>query len=88
MDALKATQDGLNQILRLQQMKQKKISSIRVQRYKKHGVYQIAVTDEDRKQMIAKEHRDCDKECSRIYEGINLEREKAGLPALTNPYKK
>lgn len=82
------TIDGLKQIMKLQQMKQKNISSIRGQKYKKHGVYQIAISDEDRKQMIAKEHRDCDRECSKIYEHINQERLKAGLPEITNPYKK
>lgn len=71
----------------MQKAKQKKISSIRSTIYIRHGLQQVAITDEDRNTMIAKEHRQCNKECSLILDEVNQERLKAGLPAITNPYK-
>lgn len=71
----------------IQRIKQNKINSIRSQNYKRIGLQQIAITDEDRNSMIAAENRKCDQECSKVYEALNLIRTDAGLPALINPYK-
>ena len=87
MDALSMTLEGLQRVSALQQAKQKEVKSIRSKDYKKIGLYQLEVTDADKRTMIARVEDDCSKHCSLIYEDMNQERIKAGLPELYNPYK-
>lgn len=87
MDALKTTLEGLKKVQMIQQLKKKRIATIRQMTTIKHGLYQIAITDEDRKEKILQEINKSNIECSKVYEDINQERTKAGLPAMINPYK-
>lgn len=88
MDVLSMTQEGLQKVAKLQQAKQREVSSIRSQDYISKGRYQLAMTDEDKRTMIANVEDNCSKHCSLIYEEMNQERIKAGLPELYNPYRK
>ena len=56
--------------------------------YRKIGLGQIAMTDEDKMVMIEVAKRKGTEQCSKVYTQLNQERQKAGLPKLTNPYIK
>lgn len=86
LDALQQTQEQLKKVLLLQQAKQREISSIRSKKYVIRGRCQFAITDAEKKSMIAKVEKECNKHCSKIYDELNQVRIQEGLPELTNPY--
>lgn len=88
MDIHELTDDCLKMVQKLQQDKQKKVSDIRSMKYTTKGRIQILLTPEDSAEMVRNVSSQYDRHCSRLYEVLNQERNKAGLPALNNPYKK
>lgn len=76
----------LNQVLFQHQQMQKAVKTIRSMRYRKIGLSQVAMSDEDRKMMIVAAKRKGIEQCSKVYTLLNQERQTAGFPKLTNPY--
>lgn len=87
MNVHESTIEKLNEVLEHHQQMQKAVKTIRSMQYKKIGLIQVAVTDEDRKLMIATVRKKGTAQCSGVYEEINQARQKAGLPGIPNPYK-
>ena len=67
---------------------QRAVKTIRSMRYRKVGISQIAMSDEDRRVMIATANRKGTEQCSKVYTQLNQERQTAGLSKLINPYTK
>ena len=57
-------------------------------RFRRIGLCQIAVTDEDKKMMIAITKKKGIEEISKVYIQLNQERQKSAIPKLINPYTK
>lgn len=87
MNSHEQTFDLLNQVTKQQQDMQKAVKNIRSMKYRTFGRNKVAVSDDQRKQMIHAVVTQCNHKCSALYSKINQEKLKAGLPELQNPYK-
>ena len=77
----------LEQVSRHQKELNLVVKKIRSMQYRKLGLHQVVVSDDQRQAMIYSAVTQCNHKCSRLYNEMNQERMKSGLPALQNPYK-
>ena len=83
-----STIEYLDKLLNQHQQMQKEIESIKSKQYRKVGLKQIALTDEERKEMSKSTKNTYDAEYSKIYNILNQERRNEGFPELLNPFTK
>lgn len=87
MDIEDMTLEGLKKVQEIQEKKKKNVNVIKSKSYKVMGRKHYKINEEYRTSLIKEENKKCDKECSKIYDEINKERFKAGLPEVEDPYK-
>lgn len=88
MNVHERTLGRLQQVEQQRKLLQETIKSIKSKQYRKVGLKQISLTDEDRKEMFKIATKTYNAECSKIYEILNQERRNEGLSELLNPFMK
>ncbi len=87
MNSHEETVELLNQVMEQRTRLNQAVENIRSMKYRTFGLNRVAVSDDQKQQMIRAAVVQCNRKCSAIYDRINQERQKAGLPELQNPYK-
>ncbi len=87
MDCHEATLELLDQVSEHQRNMHKAVKEIRSMKYRTFGRNLVAVSEEQRTKMIHSAVTQCNQKCKALYNIINRERQKAGLPELKNPYR-
>ena len=83
-----STIEYLDKLLNQHQQMQKEVKSIKSKQYRKVGLKQIALTDEERKEISKSTKNTYNAECSKIYNILNQERRNKGFSELLNPFTK
>ena len=79
--------ETLEQVSRLQSELNQVVKAIRIMKYRKLGLNQVVISEDQRQRMIHSAVTQCNQKCSKLYNEMNKDRLKSGLPALQNPYK-
>ena len=87
MDSHEETLELLNQVTEHQQDMHKAVKEIRSMKYRTFGRTLVAVSEEQRTRMIQSKITQCNQKCKALYNELNTNRLKAGLPEIQNPYK-
>lgn len=77
----------LNDVLSLQNQRNRTIRTITSTHYRKLGRIHVEVSAEEKAAMIKQVNKDYDKKVQAIYNDINAELKASGLPELKNPYE-
>lgn len=81
------TQLHLDEVLSLQNQRNKTIHTITSTNYRKLGRIHVEVSAEEKAAMIKQVNKDYDKRIQAIYNDLNTELKASGLPELKNPYE-
>ena len=79
--------ETLEQVSRYQKELNQVVKKIRSMQYRKLGLHQVVVSEDQRQAMIHSAVKQHNQKCSDLYNEMNQKRMKSGLPALQNPYK-
>lgn len=76
----------LDMVHLLLRQQRKDIAAIKRSRYKRHGVYSIALTDDEKNEQIQGIQDQYKRRIGEIYTHMNVELEADGREPLTNPF--